>query len=91
MVLALIFRFLIQFQLITVYNVRKGSNFILSRVDRYQLDPALIAKKTYSFPQTCPGILIKKLTDHNYEGLFLDSQLYLTDLYVYLKVSTTQS
>ena len=49
MVLALIFRFLIYFQLITVYNVRKGSNFIPSHVDRYQLDPALIAKKNLFF------------------------------------------
>lgn len=70
MVLALIFRFLIHFQLITVYNVRKGSNFILLHVDRYSLDPALIAKKLISFPQTCPGIFIKKSTDRNQRVCF---------------------
>ena len=86
MVFSLTFRFLIHFEFIFVYGVRKCSNFIILHVAVQFSQHHLL--KRLSFPHLYSCLLCHRLIDHNYVSLLLGSLFCSIDLCVCFCAST---
>ena len=88
-IFALTLKYLSHFELVFVYGVREGSNFILLHVGIRLSQEHLL--RSLFFPLLNSFDPLVEKVDHRHMSLFLDSQFYSIDLCVYPYASTTLS
>ena len=80
-------RSMIQFWSMFMYGMKQGSNFILLHINMQLSQHQMLTIPSSIELSWHP---CQKLTDHKFKGLFLDSEFYSIDLYVYCYASRSQ-